>query len=222
MHSAVPGVPTTKPEVWHAYVKARDEGKRTLQKHLLGQLIVIHEPLAMQFLNRFMSKWSQFGALPLEDMQQASRIGLMRALQTHDVLKGRFASWVHLWTRLELSKCAETWGVRTKKLPLDAEAYRCVVDFEIRSGRLAEEKDIPELERLRLVQFRLTKEREPTAKELPPITVAKLLDAQFKVHFTELTEDHEPEYCFDMESLIDERRVHDAFKDEDDAPAIEN
>jgi DNA-directed RNA polymerase specialized sigma subunit len=188
-HTINPGVPKVKPEVWYEYANARTAGNRSLQQKKLNELVILHEPLAFKFLSRFMAKWSQFGALPLDDMQQAARIGLMRAIQSNDTNKGNFAAWVKLWVRMELGKYAETYGVKTKKLPVKADVYRQIVDFEIKNGRIAE------------------------PWEMPHIPEKKLKDAQFRAHFCEINEDHAT-FEIDVDEELDqaaERRMLDGI-----------
>ena len=182
LHTAAENRPAKGTDVWDDYVAARSSGDRVKQKRLLGKLCEIHEPLAMRYLQRFMTRWSQFGALPQDDLAQAARIGLMRAIQSFDPGSGRFGSWVHLWTRLELGLCAESYGVRTKRLPVDAATYRRIVDFEIRNNRIADPIDLPD------------------------IPEKKLRDAQFRAHFCDLEEEHHPTTMDEAEAALDERR----------------
>lgn len=201
-HTANPGIPKQQPEVWLAYDALRKDTKRCAPRcvctkckqrdKLLGKLVEIHRPLAYRFLGRFLAKWSHFGDVPLDDARQAACIGLMRAIERIDVTKGKFAAYVFLWVRLELTRCAESFGIRVKKLPLKAADYRKVVDFEIRHGRQAEPSDLPE------------------------ISPKKLKDAQARVHFTEIDEDH-ISIEYDMEDLLDRKRTAESLNGLDQA-----
>lgn len=192
-----PGVPRLKPEVWFEFAELRSRttshgadcacGDCRKKLRALGQLCRIHTPLALRFMGRFLAKWSMFGDIPVEDARQAAQIGLMRAVQNNTTEKGKFAAYVWMWIRLELTKCAESFGVRVKKLPLCAADYRRVVDVEIRTGRLAEPEDVP------------------------GIPEKKLRDAQFKPHFCEVSEEHAV-YDLSMEDLIDRKRLAEALR----------
>lgn len=190
--------------VWCAYDVLRKEtilhdgscrcaGCNVKAEHL-AKLCKIHEPLAYKYLGRFLSKWSMFGSIPVEDARQAAKIGLMQAIRKNTPERGKFAAYVHLWIRLELTKCAESFGVRVKKLPLSAADYRRVVDVEIKTGRLANPEDVP------------------------GIPEKKLRDAQWRPQFSDIQEEDWSSESVDdegIESLIDRHRVAQVFDESD-------